>query len=60
MCIRDSVYPGSQTGNPGNPMYGHMINDWASGEYYKMVFDKNLNENSESIIYSTTIQSIEE
>ncbi len=33
------VYPGSQTGNPGNPNYGHMIDNWASGTYYKLRFD---------------------
>lgn len=32
------VYPGSQSGNPGNPTYGHMINNWASGVYHKMKF----------------------
>lgn len=38
------VYPGSQSGNPGNPTYGHMINDWASGEYYEMIFKREMNE----------------
>ncbi len=32
------VYPGSQTGNPGSPLYGHMISRWASGEYYPLLF----------------------
>jgi len=32
------VYPGSQTGNPGNPRYAHMIEDWAVGNYYEMLF----------------------
>ena len=50
------VYPGSQTGNPGNPLYGHMIEDWASGKYYKLLFNENITENSEQIKYSITIQ----
>jgi len=35
------VYPGSQTGNPGNPMYGHMITAWAEGKYYNLKFGQN-------------------
>ena len=35
------VYPGSQTGNPGNPMYGHMITPWAEGKYYNLKFGQN-------------------
>ena len=31
-----AVYPGSQTGNPGNTTYANMIDDWASGKYYKL------------------------
>ncbi|MBC6410439.1 MAG: penicillin acylase family protein [Ekhidna sp.] len=38
------VYPGSQTGNPGNPKYGHMIDDWANGEYYPLLFKRDLNK----------------
>ena len=48
------VYPGSQTGNPGNPKYGHMINDWASGEYYPLRFKKELDESE--INYTVTFQ----
>lgn len=32
------VYPGSQSGNPGNPLWGHMIEDWADGEYNELFF----------------------
>ena len=54
------VYPGSQSGNPGNPNYGHMIDDWASGEYYKMHFDKKLTGESAAIIYTSTFQPVSE
>lgn len=50
------VYPGSQSGNPGNPTYGHMIEDWASGKYNKMVFDRELTQESNSIVHSITFQ----
>ena len=46
------IYPGSQSGNPGNPMYGHMINDWASGKYKKMLFNNSIDANSDEIVYS--------
>ena len=32
------IYPGSQTGNPGNVTYAHWINDWASGVYKPLLF----------------------
>ncbi|MFK7953442.1 MAG: penicillin acylase family protein [Ekhidna sp.] len=50
------VYPGSQSGNPGNPNYGHMIDDWASGEYNKLLFEKDLNSSHEKIQYSVTLK----
>ena len=46
------VYPGSQTANPGNPFYGHMIEDWAAGRYYKLLFTKEIDENTDPIIHS--------
>lgn len=50
------VYPGSQSGNPGNPLYGHMIQDWASGEYYKMLFESSLSPQNENIVHSITLK----
>ncbi|MFT6133782.1 MAG: penicillin amidase [Cyclobacteriaceae bacterium] len=43
------VYPGSQTGNPGNPTFGQMIDDWASGTYYPLSLDQ---LSSDKTIYS--------
>ena len=34
------VYPGSQSGNPGNPMFGHMIDEWAEGTYFPLKLDQ--------------------
>ena len=35
------IYPGGQSGNPGDPGYDSFIDDWAKGEYYKLWFMKN-------------------
>jgi len=48
------VYPGSQTGNPGSLRYGHMINDWARGVYYPLLFKKDLD--STEVNYAVTFQ----
>lgn len=34
------VYPGGQSGNPGSPYYGNMVDAWAEGEHYPMQFLK--------------------
>ncbi len=48
------VYPGSQTGNPGHPDYGRMVDNWASGNYYQLTFGSNLSA-LENIIYQQKI-----
>ena len=50
------VYPGSQSGNPGNPQYAHMIDDWADGSYHKLLFEPNIDANTEEVHYSVIIQ----
>ncbi len=50
------VYPGSQTGNPGNPNYAHMIEDWATGNYNKLLFSSTISEDTDQIQYSVSIQ----
>ncbi len=32
------VYPGGQSGNPGSRHYDDLIDDWATGKYYKVQF----------------------
>ncbi len=49
------VYPGSQSGNPGNPTYGHMIDDWGTGNYTKLLFEQTLNTESDGIVYSVQL-----
>jgi len=50
------VYPGSQSGNPGNPKYAHMIERWAKGEYFQLYFPDSKNENEDMITSSTTLK----
>lgn len=44
------TYPGSQTGNVGNPKYGHWIDDWAQGKYTKLEFSSASQFTKERII----------
>ncbi len=47
-----AVYPGSQTGNPGNPTYAGMIDDWATGNYYQLLFSPDIPASHEQIIHT--------
>ncbi|UXX78251.1 penicillin acylase family protein [Reichenbachiella carrageenanivorans] len=51
------IYPGSQSGNPGHPSYGDMIEDWASGNYAPLHYLKSATDQTEHIIFSQTLQS---
>lgn len=35
------VYPGGQSGNPGSRYYDNMVDAWATGKYYDLLFLKN-------------------
>jgi penicillin amidase len=35
------VYPGGQSGNPGSPYYDNMLDAWATGQYFSLLFLKN-------------------
>lgn len=50
-----AVYPGSQTGNPADPKYGHMIDKWAKGEYYQLEFGNN-RPDSEKVVKTITFK----
>jgi penicillin G amidase len=45
------VYPGGQSGNPGSPFYDNMIDQWANGKYYKLLFMKEATEKDDRILY---------
>lgn len=49
------VYPGSQTGNPGSPLYGHMIDQWAEGTYHPLLFGQDI-KNSDQVLFTQTIE----
>ena len=49
------VYPGSQSGNPGNPTYAHMINDWARGHYHDLLFEPEIAADHEKIIFNLSL-----
>jgi len=34
------IYPGGQSGNVGSSFYGNMVEKWAKGEYYPLLFMK--------------------
>ena len=44
------VYPAGQSGNPGSPYYDNMIDYWAKGKYYELLFMKNAQQESDRII----------
>lgn len=50
------VYPGSQTGNPGNPTYANMIENWAEGQYFPLVFLRSVEEKNDKLIFTQTLK----
>lgn len=38
------IYPGGASGNPGSYFYDNMVDDWAAGNYYDLIFWKNADE----------------
>lgn len=53
------TYPGSQTGNPGNPMYTGLIEEWAQGKYTKLIFEEEANFPQREIIKKVTFSASE-
>ena len=49
------VYPGSQTGNPGNPTYANMIEPWATGKYLSLRFSNSPGALAEDAILVQTL-----
>lgn len=44
------VYPGGQSGNPGSYYYDNMVNTWAEGKLYEVLYMKRAAENHKQII----------
>ena len=45
------VYPGGQSGNPGNSNYFNGIKEWGKGNYTKLLFNNNSEYNRKHIIF---------
>lgn len=50
------VYPGSQTGNPGNQSYGNMVQGWAKGDYFQLNYMTSPDEDN-NIIKTVTFKN---
>ena len=46
------IYPGGQSGNPGNINYSLMIKDWAVGKYYKLLFNNFSEKIEDQMLYT--------
>ncbi|RZK48331.1 MAG: penicillin acylase family protein [Pedobacter sp.] len=44
------VYPGGQSGNPGSKYYDNMVDYWAEGKLYELVYLKNVQDASAKIV----------
>lgn len=44
------VYPGGQSGNPGSRFYDNMVDTWANGNYYDLLFLKSSGDVSTRIL----------
>ncbi len=44
------VYPGGQSGNPGSRYYDNMMDAWATGRYFDLLFLADVDESSSKII----------
>lgn len=51
------VYPGGQSGNPGSKYYDNMVDTWAKGEYYELLFLSSPDESPERILGKQTFVS---
>jgi len=45
------IYPGGQSENPGSFYYKSMLDKWAKGEHYKLLFMKDANDGQDKIIF---------
>ena len=50
------IYPGGQSGNPGSYYYDNMIDDWASGKHYPLLYLYNIDDKKSSVMFSQTFQ----
>lgn len=48
------VYPGGQSGNPGSRYYDNLVDTWAAGKYYELLFLQSAAETSPRILGKQT------
>ena len=50
-------YPGGQSGNPGSKYYDNMVEAWATGKYYDLLFLTRPDDRNKRIIFSQTLNN---
>ncbi|WKZ61155.1 MAG: penicillin acylase family protein [Cyclobacteriaceae bacterium] len=50
-----ATYPGGQSGNPGSVHYNSMLDRWANGTYFRMLFLRQADQSADRILFSTTL-----
>jgi penicillin amidase len=50
-----ATYPGGQSGNPGSPHYNDMVERWAKGQYFPMLFLQLPGDAGNKVLYSTQL-----
>ena len=50
------IYPGGQSGNPGSYYYDNMIDDWASGKHYPLVYMYTIDDRRNAFLFSQSLQ----
>ena len=51
------VYPGGQSGHPGSPRYDDMIDAWAKGEYFDLLYLEKADESNDRIRFTQKFKS---
>ena len=49
-------YPGGQSGNPGSKFYDDLVDDWAAGKPYELVFLRSAGEADPRVVGRTVMR----
>jgi penicillin amidase len=49
------IYPGGQSGNPGNPHFDDFVSDWEQGKLYRLLFLRSREAPSDAIVGEMTM-----
>lgn len=50
------VYPGGQSGNPGSYYYDNMLDSWAQGKYYELLFLDKVGDEAGKMVHKATFE----